>query len=231
MDNEKTIWNFLMSKIGNAYGVAGLMGNLYAESRLDPGLLESSYARKFGITSAEYVKKVDNGTYDNFVHDSAGFGLAQWTYWSRKESFLNFMKSRKVSIADLNMQLVFLDDEIRKYKTVFNTLLTAKSVREASDIVMSKYEKNSNQSEDNKARRAEFGQRYFDKYSNKKVVEVISNIVNIRYGNDISYPSVGVALMGDRFDYVVTSDNGWNAIVFGDRVAWISGDYCKVVNQ
>ena len=33
-DPEKTIWLYLIGKIGNAFGVAGLMGNLYAESGL-----------------------------------------------------------------------------------------------------------------------------------------------------------------------------------------------------
>ncbi len=33
-DEEKFIWKTLMSAIGNAYGVAGLMGNLKAESNL-----------------------------------------------------------------------------------------------------------------------------------------------------------------------------------------------------
>ena len=32
--NESQIADFLLSKIGNPYGVAGLMGNLYAESGL-----------------------------------------------------------------------------------------------------------------------------------------------------------------------------------------------------
>ena len=33
-DPEKPIWDYLLKKIGNAYGVAGLIGNLYAESSL-----------------------------------------------------------------------------------------------------------------------------------------------------------------------------------------------------
>lgn len=173
MTNEQVIWNFLMSDIKNPYGVAGLMGNLYAESNLNPGLLEGKYRTRLGMSSEEYTRAVDNGTYTNFVHDSAGYGLAQWTYWSRKQSFLEFMKSKNISISDLNMQLVFLADEIKKYKTVYRTLLNATSVREASDIVMAKYERNSNQSESNKEKRASFGQRYFDRYANVESDSII----------------------------------------------------------
>ena len=34
-DAEKTIWDFLHGKIGNAYGAAGMMGNLYADVMVD----------------------------------------------------------------------------------------------------------------------------------------------------------------------------------------------------
>ena len=35
-NNEEKAWNFLKSKIANDFGVAGLMGNLYAESGIGP---------------------------------------------------------------------------------------------------------------------------------------------------------------------------------------------------
>ena len=108
MNNEKTIWEYLMELIKNPYGVAGLMGNLYAESGLDPQNLQNSYEKKLGHTNASYTQAVDNGEYTNFVNDKAGYGLAQWTYWSRKQNLHNFAKSARKSIGDLQMQLDFL---------------------------------------------------------------------------------------------------------------------------
>lgn len=35
-NNEEKIWNFLTGKGLNSYGAAGLMGNLFAESGLNP---------------------------------------------------------------------------------------------------------------------------------------------------------------------------------------------------
>lgn len=87
--NEKTIWDFLTGKGLNAYAVAGIMGNLYAESGLMPNNLQNTNNNKLGKTDAEYTAAVDNGSYGNFVKDSAGYGLAQWTYWSIKMSTLN----------------------------------------------------------------------------------------------------------------------------------------------
>lgn len=163
--NEKTIWNFLTGKGLNAYAVAGIMGNLYAESGLMPNNLQNAYNNKLGKTDAEYTAAVDNGSYGNFVKDSAGYGLAQWTYWSRKQALLNHAKQAGVSIADLNMQLGFLWEELQGYTAVMDTLKKAGSVRAASDAVLTGYEKPADQSETAKKKRAEYGEGYYKKYA------------------------------------------------------------------
>ena len=55
---------------------------------------------------------MDNGSYDNFIKDSAGYGLAQWTYWSRKQALLEFAKAEGKSIGDLSLQLDFIWKEL-----------------------------------------------------------------------------------------------------------------------
>jgi len=60
------------------------MGNLYYESSLNSKNLQGTYEKKLNMTDESYTKAVDNKTYTNFIKDSAGYGLAQWTYWSRK---------------------------------------------------------------------------------------------------------------------------------------------------
>lgn len=81
----------------------------------------SSYAE------AVYTAAVDNGTYTNFVKDSAGYGLAQWTYWSRKEALLKYAQSKKKSIGDFDMQLEFLWKELSEsYKGIIADLKNAK---------------------------------------------------------------------------------------------------------
>lgn len=86
--NEERIWNFLTDKGLSACGAAGLMGNLYAESALYPKNLQNTYEKSLDYTDATYTAAVDSGKYTNFVHDSAGYGLAQWTYYTRKEALL-----------------------------------------------------------------------------------------------------------------------------------------------
>lgn len=164
-DTAKTIWDFLIGKGLNAYAVAGIMGNLQAESALNPQNLQNTYEKKLGYTDNTYTQAVDNGTYTNFVKDSAGYGLAQWTYWSRKQALLQYAQSAKKSIGDLAMQLEFLWKELQGYTSVMKTLKSATSVRQASDAILTGYEKPANQGESVKTKRAGYGQTFYDKYA------------------------------------------------------------------
>ena len=153
-----------MKKINNPYGVAGLMGNLQAESGLNPKNLQNSCEKKSGYTDQTYTLNVDNGTYTNFANDSYGFGLAQWTSQGRKLGLYNFKGNK--SIGDLTMQLDYLWKELNtSYKIVLNTIKSAKTVKEASDIVLTKFERPKDQSEAVKTKRASYGQYFFDKYN------------------------------------------------------------------
>lgn len=166
--SEKTIWEYLKAQGLIDAGAAGLMGNLYAESGLRPNNLQNSYEGKLGMADAEYTEMVDRGTYANFGNDRAGYGLAQWTYPSRKAALLAYAKAAGKSIGDLEMQLGFLMQELSTgYKTVLNVLRTTVSVREASDIVLLQFERPADQSEARRKQRAEYGQKYFDKYAKK----------------------------------------------------------------
>lgn len=164
-DTAKTIWDFLIGKGLNAYAVAGIMGNLQAESALNPQNLQNTYEKKLGYTDSTYTQAVDNSTYTNFVKDSAGYGLAQWTYWSRKQALLQYAQSAKKSIGDLTMQLEFLWKELQGYTSVMKTLKSATSVRQASDAILTGYEKPANQGESVKTKRAGYGQTFYDKYA------------------------------------------------------------------
>lgn len=166
-NNEEKIWNFLKSKIPNNYGVAGLMGNLYAESALNPQNLQNTFETKLGYTDAGYTAAVDNGSYTNFVKDSAGYGLAQWTYWTRKQNMLAYHKAAGKSIGDLETQLNFLIKELTEnFGSVFSALKTATSARDASDYVLIHFEAPKDQSVSVQVKRAGYGQTYYEKFAN-----------------------------------------------------------------
>lgn len=164
--DPKVIWDFFKSQGLNDCGIAGLMGNLYAESGLKPTNLQNTFEKKLGYTDAEYTAAVDQKLYTNFVNDSAGYGLAQWTYYSRKQNMLTFHAKKGKSIGDLNTQLEFLAHELTtSYKSsVWEVLKSAKSVLEASNAVLLKFERPADQSTAVQNKRASFGQEYYNKY-------------------------------------------------------------------
>lgn len=172
MSNEKLIFDFFIGKGFTAEGTSGVMGNIFAESGFIPTNLQNSYEKSLGFTDATYTAAVDNGTYTNFVRDSAGYGLVQWTYWSRKEGLLKFAQARKVSIGDLQMQLDYIWVELEAgYKSLITLLKTTKSVTEASNQFMLQYERPGDQSAAAQAKRAGYSQTYFDKYGSTTITQ------------------------------------------------------------
>lgn len=166
-DTTTTIWNYFKGKGLNDFAIAGIMGNLYAESGFKPTNLQNTYEKKLGYTDATYTAAVDNGSYTNFVKDSAGYGLAQWTYWSRKQALWEYAQSVGKSIGDLTMQLDFMWKEMQGYKSMMTTLKSATSVLEASNAVLTQYEKPADQGEAVQKKRAGYGQTYYNKYAQK----------------------------------------------------------------
>ena len=164
-DNAKAIWDRLYAEIQNPHGVAGVMGNFMAESGLRANNLQNSYEKSLGLTDDEYTSAVDNGTYTNFIQDRAGYGLYQATFWSIKESLLNFAKASGMSIGDRDMQVNhFLKMMREEYTAIWKVLTTAKSVREASDAVLLKFERPADQSEAVQVKRAGYGEEFLAKY-------------------------------------------------------------------
>lgn len=192
-NNEEKIWNFLYEKIGNEYGVASMMGNLKAESNLNPKNMENYYESRLGFTDETYVQAIDNGTYtkDQFVYDQVGFSICQWTYWSRKKAFYEYVKSKGVSIGDLEAALEFLYQELStSYKGVLSTLKNATSILEASNAVLFKFENPADQSVSVQNYRASLGQKFYDKYAGKKVEttkETVQVTTQTPVANDITY--------------------------------------------
>ena len=180
--NEQIIWQYLKSQGLTNAGAAGLMGNLFAESGLKSTNLQNTYEKKLGFTDDSYTKAVDNGSYGNFIRDSAGYGLAQWTFWSRKENLLKFAKQKKKSIGDLYLQLDFLMLELSSgYKNLLQLLKSTQSVKEASNGVLLQFERPADQSISVQNKRASYGQVYYDKYATKGEQNIMSNSPLVSY--------------------------------------------------
>lgn len=168
MTNAEKIWDKLISAGMTKAGAAGLIGNLEAESALNPENLQNSYEKSLGYTDESYTKAVDNGTYSNFVKDCAGYGLAQWTYWARKQALLSYAKACKKSIGDLDMQLNFLLKELSEsYSAVLKVLKTTDNVTTTSDCVMCQYERPADTSTTARSKRAALGLKYYNMFAGR----------------------------------------------------------------
>ena len=221
----------------NPAALCGLMGNIFAESGLIPNNLQNSFEDKLGMNDDAYTQAVDDGSYDNFVHDSAGYGLAQWTYYSRKEGLLNFAKEKGVSIGDMYMQMDYLWQELQ------NTIDIAKlnacsTVREASDIILHEFERPANQSEEVEIRRAGYGQEFYNKYYGEPDapaefeaynVRVTATLLNVRSGPGTNF-GINSSIMDQGLYGICDESDGSGASRWGKMSngwGWISLDYTE----
>lgn len=170
---EKELWEALRAQGFNEYATAGIMGNMRAESGLHPDRVQGDIP--YSAWSQEYTAMVDSGkvSRDDFIYRGAGgggYGIFQWTFWSRKKDFYDFCKKAGTSIGDGKMQVGYFTYEVSKnYRAnVYEPLLTVKSVWEAAILVMLKYVRPGDQSEENQQRRAGYSLEFYEKYAEEK---------------------------------------------------------------
>lgn len=170
IDYATYIWNYFINKIGNEYGVAALMGNLYAESSLYPDRVQGDIP--YSQYSQDYTASVDNGSiteYD-FVHNGpngGGYGLAQWTYYTRKQALYNmYVNGNYSSIGSIELACDYLYYELQNdFPSVLTTLETATNIRTASNAVLHDFENPADQSASVEAKRAEYAQYYYNLFA------------------------------------------------------------------
>lgn len=161
--NERTVWNYLKGQGLTDAGAAGLMGNLKAESRIESVIYEDAFKGQIGLSDWDYVRKTNDGSYTNFVYDQVGFGLAQWTYYTRKQALLNMCWG---DVGNLNCQLNYLMTEFRStYINILNVLKSSWSVRECSDLVMLDFETPVDRSQAKKDLRFSYSDGYYQMFT------------------------------------------------------------------
>lgn len=172
------IWEQMYQLIGNEYGVAGLMGNIWAESGFKPNNLENVGERQFGWTDDSYTQAVNDGTESftriyhvqnqdgTYTDRCLGYGICQWTSQGRKQGLWNLKVQENYPIQNINLQCHWLKYELENsYSSTLAVLRNATSVREASDYVLIHFESPYDQSEAVKQTRAGYGQEVYDHYA------------------------------------------------------------------
>lgn len=222
--SEKTIWAALRNGGLSKAGTAGVMGNLYCESVL----LSNNVENRCPLSDEDYTMNVDTGAIpsNQFIHDSYGYGLAQWTYFSRKQELLKKAKAAGVSIADETMQCGFLLTELRRdFPQLYDYLCNTYSVYEAADKFCEQFER---PAVNNYIPRRNAAQGYFERLSGND-----EPVVDDEYCEDcqVSYPTsaksveitVPVLRFGDKGRAVFIAQCALNDAGFSCGVA--DGDY------
>ncbi|MBR0161602.1 MAG: hypothetical protein IJQ02_10035 [Oscillospiraceae bacterium] len=122
--------------------VWSILGNLNCESNLEPCRLQGDFQNGYPA-SHTYAEMVDSGirSKESFATDAKGWGLAQWTYPSRKRALWDYAKAKNRSIADLELQLAFLLKELKEdFSSLYRFLQTTNNMYEATDRFCREFE-------------------------------------------------------------------------------------------
>lgn len=122
-------------------GACGLMGNMQAESTLKANIAQRGMT---ALSDEEYTKQTDSYPVSQarFVYDGVGYGLCQWTYWSRKNALLLFAQARSVSVGNEEMQVDFCISELKNdYPGLWALLCSVTDIYTAASEVCTVYER------------------------------------------------------------------------------------------
>lgn len=150
----RKIWKYFTSKGWSDEGVAGLLGNIEKESYVQCVIVQGDLHDPKFKKSIAYTEAADSAETEAemkkcFIRDSKGYGLCQWTYYTRKRGLLNYARSLGKSVGDPDVQIAFLFEELEGGKNAIHILTkkgmlkkvkNATSVKEATDIILLYFE-------------------------------------------------------------------------------------------
>ena len=155
MTNQE-IFDIFTSAGMTAEGACAVMGNFMAESSMVPNIAQRGMTK---LTDAQYTAAADNGLID-FAHDQVGYGLAQWTYHTRKASLLSWAKAAGKSVGDGVTQCHFCVAELKNdYHTIWADLCQSHDLFQLTQVVCNVYE---NPAVKNVGTRYEYAKQFYD---------------------------------------------------------------------
>lgn len=129
-DNFQKAYNFFIGQGFTPPQAAGIMGNLQAESGINPKRVQST--------------STPDGDRDNITVDGeTGYGIAQWTSAGRQQNLADFAAANNVISGDLGIQLRFVMKELTESynESSLIPLHAAQTVQEAVNVILTDYER------------------------------------------------------------------------------------------
>ena len=147
-------------------GIAGVLGNLEAESGVVPCRMQGDFGGPDYQKSLAYASRAMTGAVsaEAWAKDAIGFGLAQWTYWTRKLELLSDAKNAGQFVGDVRIQASFLIKELKRDYAGVWTLLTNPdaTVSLCSNAVLLKYERPADMGEGAQRQRCNLSVAWFN---------------------------------------------------------------------
>lgn len=141
--SKQTIYNTLIQSGMTEAAAFGMMGNMMCESGLEANRLQGDF-NPFRTVSKSYTQRVMSFelSRDAFAKDSRGYGLCQWTYYSRKYALYDFWKQSGKSLDDPVMQCQFAVAELKEnYRSLWEELLYSKELYTCTKLICEQFER------------------------------------------------------------------------------------------
>lgn len=133
-ENFACLWAFL--RVGMNLSVthaSAVMGNINAESGFSSDNLQNTNNQNT-LHDPEYIYN---------AYDGRGYGLLQWTYYTRKSGLEQMSKNMNLSVSDINVQLAFFREEMTNpttYAKQWQQFLKTTDEYQASDYFLEEIE-------------------------------------------------------------------------------------------
>ena len=139
--SAKTIYDKLRNSGMTIAGACAMLGNMQAESGLQSNIAQRGMTT---LSDEEYTMQADSYAISQakFIYDSVGYGLCQWTYWSRKKALLDYAHDVGKSVGDEGMQVDFCVGELKADNaSLWKYLCSTEDSYEATSRICKEYEK------------------------------------------------------------------------------------------
>lgn len=136
--SEKTIYAALIEFGMSPVGACAMLGNMMAESSLKANIAQRGMTN---LTDEAYTDRFDKYP-DACYRDGVGYGLCQWTFWSRKQGLWELAFSRGVSVGDEELQVEYAVNELKAdYPGLWQHLCNITDLYTATERICKEFER------------------------------------------------------------------------------------------
>lgn len=136
--SAESIYKALRTEGMSHAGACGMMGNMKAESNMQANIAQRGMT---GLGDAEYTALFDRSP-ESCIHDGVGYGLCQWTYWTRKQALRQFARNWGVTAGAEDMQVCFAVYELKNdFPELWDYLCRTTNTAEAAERICREFER------------------------------------------------------------------------------------------